>query len=295
MASPGDAQLRSGHRPLGQAPAQNDPTRSSRQRPPVKIALVHDSSEAGSETDTVDIFAIHGLDTKSPDTWIWKNDPKDPNGLGVNWLADKHMLPSRVGRSRIFTCDWPAELFETRDFVEHTFEELVRLLLDSILGCHVEGRPILFIASCLGGIILMKALSMATSRYESIKLDTRAIVFLATPFRGTAFQEVAKWAEPGLRAWAKSRGYRVTERLDFAKESDPELRELIHRFTQIIKKRNYEVSTIYETKLTNIYRKIPLVSRKRVVRHSFISWSTEITELLSVMNIHYHSIVPTCR
>lgn len=269
MAPPDDSQSQPGHQSPEQAPTQADSTRSSRTRPPVKINPVYRPSETESESDAVDIFAIHGLDTKSPDTWIWKDDPKNPNERGVNWLADKHMLPSRVGRSHIFTCDWPAELFETRDFAEHTFEELARLLLDSILGYHTKDRPIVFIASCLGGIILMKALDVATSRYLPIKIDTRAILFLATPFRGTAFEDVAKWAEFGLRAWAKSRGCRVTERLDLATTSVPELRELRHKFTQIIKEQNYEVSTIYETRYTNLYRKIPLFRpRKRLVRHN---------------------------
>lgn len=269
MAPLDDAQSRTGHRSLEHTPAQNDPARSSRQRPPVKLARVYpptqDESETGSETDTVDIFAIHGLDTKSPDTWIWKDNPKDPNEPGVNWLADKHMLPSRVGHSRIFTCDWPAELFETRDFAEHTFGELARLLLDSIFGCHKKDRPILFIASCLGGIILMKALDLATGRYHPIQLDTKAIIFLATPFRGTAFHDVAEWAEPSLKAWARIQGYRVTERLNLAKEGVPELMELRHKFTKIVKDRKYEVSTIYEMRYTNLYRGVRLFRPRNIL------------------------------
>ncbi|KAI1116608.1 hypothetical protein F5Y14DRAFT_48711 [Nemania sp. NC0429] len=265
MESLNDARPRIARQPLEQASSQHVQPPSSRQRPPVKITRVfppiQDEGDIGNEIDAVDIFAVHGLDTKSPDTWIWKDNPKDPQGPGVNWLADKHMLPSRVGHSRIFTCDWPAELFETRDFAEHTFGELARLLLDSILGCHKKDRPILFIASCLGGIILMKALDMATGRYDCVGVDTRAIIFLATPFGTTAYQEVTKWAWPGLKAWAWSQDRRVTQRLDFAKELVPELEELVRKFTQMIKKRDYEVSTLYEKRFTNLHRKVPLLGR----------------------------------
>ncbi|RYC53885.1 hypothetical protein CHU98_g12324 [Xylaria longipes] len=256
-----DAQPRIGHRSLEQAPARK---RRRLSRPPVRLQCVHTSSEdkskPRSEMEPIDIFAIHGLDTKSPETWIWKDNPSDSQEPGVNWLSDKCMLPSRVGPSRIFTCDWPAELFESLGFAEHTFEELARLLLEGILGHHEKQRPILFVASCLGGIILMKALNMADGPYLPIKLDTRAILFLSTPFRGTAFQEVAKWAEPGLRVWAWSQGRRVTERLDFAKESAPKVSELIREFTQILKEEHYEVSTFYEMGYTDLRRKIPYLS-----------------------------------
>ncbi|KAK4096674.1 hypothetical protein N658DRAFT_335672 [Parathielavia hyrcaniae] len=96
-----------------------------------------------NEADTnIDIIAIHGLDTKSPDTWTWV-DPSDPTNT-CNWLADPRMLPSRVGAARIFTCDWPADLLQPSGLVQKTIEE--------------ENRPVFFIASCLGGIVLAKAL-----------------------------------------------------------------------------------------------------------------------------------------
>lgn len=45
-----------------------------------------------SQTATkIDIIAIHGFDTKSPDTWIW-----DPRGAKVNWLEVSRILPTLV-------------------------------------------------------------------------------------------------------------------------------------------------------------------------------------------------------
>jgi hypothetical protein len=183
----------------------------------------------------------------------------------VNWLADKFMLPSRVGRARIFTCDWPADLYETSELVQKTIEEFARLLLAGIkyrplaAGDRARGedRPIFFIASCLGGIILSKALAMANSEYLSIKSATRAILFLATPFRGTSFQDVAGWAEPGLRAWASIRGQEVTKLLSYAKGSTFDLKEIVRNFTQLCKEQDYKVFTFYEKRGTDLYRKIP--------------------------------------
>ncbi|KAL7962938.1 peptidase C14 [Trichoderma compactum] len=115
----------------------------------VGLTQVHPFPGAGAETD-IDIIAIHGLDTKSPDTWVWKSKSPDED---VNWLASPHMLPERVGRARIFICNWPANLFEQPDLIQNKPEEFSRLLLAE--------RPIVFIASCLGGIVLIKALLTA--------------------------------------------------------------------------------------------------------------------------------------
>jgi hypothetical protein len=102
------------------------------------------------------------------------------------------MLPVLVGPARIFTCDWPASLFIDTSTIQMTITELARVLLLSIQSrrrADVD-RPILFIASCLGGVILIQALAIAAmqnSDYYSPWRATRGIVFLATPFRGTAF------------------------------------------------------------------------------------------------------------
>jgi hypothetical protein len=211
------------------------------------------------QTD-VDIIAIHGLDTKSPDTWTWRE-----NGNSINWLAHPDMLPKTAGKARIFTCDWPADLFEQSDLIPKTIQEFARLLLDGIKGRpsvtsgHAsDDRPILFIASCLGGIILMEALVMADHEYLSVRRSTRAIVFLATPFGDTSFQDVASWAEPGLKAWALIQGREVTKLLGSVKGPTFDLGELLRKFTQLYldPARPYRIMTFYELGKTNLYHKL---------------------------------------
>ncbi|KFY28765.1 hypothetical protein V491_00298, partial [Pseudogymnoascus sp. VKM F-3775] len=250
-------------------PAQNDSrpecaapdslAQSARQMKGVNLCQVYPSPENGVKTD-IDIIAIHGLDTKSPDTWIW-----EPKGARVNWLKDSGMLPKRFPTARIFTCDWPADLLEQPDFIPKTIEEFARLLLAGIKSrppvTHdspgKDDRPVVFIASCLGGIVLMKALVMASHEYHSVRRETCGIVFLATPFRGTSFQDVAKWAEPGLRAWASIRDKNVSNMLEHVK-STFELGELVRSFTALCKKNGLidHVFTFYETGKSSLPRKI---------------------------------------
>lgn len=234
----------------------------------VSLTQIHPSPDADADTD-IDIIAIHGLDTKSPDTWISKSCYPDED---VNWLACPRMLPERIGPARIFTCDWPADLLEQPDLIQKTADEFARLLLAGIKrrplptktgSAKGRDRPIVFIASCLGGIILIKALVIAghsSSEYTAVRRSTRGIVFLATPFRGTSFQDVANWAEPGLRAWASMRGQKVSNLLDDVKGSTFHLEELVRKFTQLCQDKDYpyQVFTFYETGLTSLHRKFPL-------------------------------------
>ncbi|GKT92454.1 peptidaseCc14 [Colletotrichum tofieldiae] len=225
----------------------------------VRVRQVHPIQ---SEETDIDIIAVHGLDTNSPGTWEDRSKGKPT----VNWLADEGMLPQEVSRARIFTCDWPADLFRDSNVQENTMDELARLLLEGILGRpraangQPNHQPILFIASCLGGIILMKALDMAYDKYRPIQEDTRGIVFLATPFHGTSFREVAGWAEPGLRAWASVRGQQATRLLDWVKSPIPCLTELRSRFAKLCRKEAYHVHVFYEKGHTDLSRKVPLLS-----------------------------------
>ncbi|KAF6803002.1 peptidase C14, partial [Colletotrichum musicola] len=233
----------------------------------VRLRQVNSFADNATPEKGIDIIAVHGLDTRSPETWEYKTQ----DGRKVNWLQDEHMLPVEVSNARIFTCDWPADLFGTLDAEEDTIHELALLLLAAVKGRppatndrpYRKDRPILFVASCLGGIILMKALVMASDEYLSVRNATRGIIFLATPFRGTSFQDVARWAEPGLRAWASVQGRRVTSLLDWVNSPTFKLTRLVSEFTQLCHSNNhqgYKVLTFYETRYTNLPAKVPLLS-----------------------------------
>ncbi|KAI9764403.1 MAG: hypothetical protein M1839_005897, partial [Geoglossum umbratile] len=236
-----------------------DPTPSPQRRAhlrqvyPTKDGPVED----GPSLD-IDIIAIHGLDTNSEKTWTWRG-----NGRKVNWLVHPDMLPSKVKRVRIFTYDWPADLMQPSDLVQKTQDEFATLLFEEILRTTRDhatsgGRPILFIASCLGGIILMKALVGAGPTYQSVRRATRGIVFLATPFRGTSFQDVAALAEPGLNAWAWIRGREVIKLLTIVKEPTFDLVQLVQDFTSLCQDKDYpcQVSTFYEKGKTSLPSKV---------------------------------------
>ncbi|GAW22188.1 hypothetical protein ANO14919_117230 [Xylariales sp. No.14919] len=255
----------------------DSPSRSPPQEKGVTLCQVHPRPGTSETPTDVDVIAIHGLDTDSPRTWTWihkeekgekgekEEEEEEEENKGVNWLQHPDMLPKLIPTARIFTCNWPADLFERPDLEQKMMEEFARLLLDSIQNRPPannedrarDKRPIVFIASCLGGIVLMKALDMATHNYDSVRLATHGIIFLATPFRGTSFEEVADWAEPGLRAWASIRNKNVSNLMQYVK-SNFELGETVQRFTTFCREQELDgyVSTFYETGKTSLPRQI---------------------------------------
>ncbi|KAK3947789.1 nacht nucleoside triphosphatase [Pseudoneurospora amorphoporcata] len=241
-----------GPAPSSPAKPASDSTRSTQRG--VHLNRVNKDNR---DTD-IDIIAIHGLDTQSPNTWTWE-DPRNPN-VKVNWLAD--LLPDDVEKARIFTLDWPADLLQPSGLVLKTDNEIVTLLINGIdtelwEENKTRDRPILFIASCLGGIILMRALKTAADDNSRLTTATRGIIFLATPFRGTSFQEVAHWADPGLTTWAFICGRTVNKLLDSVKGSTSDLERLVSEFTKLcLRHPHWLVFNFYELGRTSLWRKL---------------------------------------
>ncbi|KAH7628218.1 hypothetical protein B0T09DRAFT_290255, partial [Sordaria sp. MPI-SDFR-AT-0083] len=250
--------------PAGPGPAPSSPARlaSDSTRSTGQDVRLNQVNKDNGDT-VIDIIAIHGLDTKSPDMWTWR-DRRNPN-VSINWLAD--FLPVDVEKARIFTLDWPANLLQPSELVPKLHDQIVALLIDGInrellVKNKTRDRPILFIASCLGGIILMRALMTAANDKESencsrLTTATHGIIFLATPFRGTSFQEVAHWADPGLTAMALIRDRKVNKLLGSVKGSTSDLETLVSEFTHLcLQHPNWLVFNFYELGRTSLWRKI---------------------------------------
>lgn len=94
--------------------------------------------------------------------------------------------------------------------------------------------------------------------YYCIRAATRGIVFLATPFRGTSFQDVAAWAETVLKAKAALQGRAVSRLLENVKGSTFELEESVRRLTQLCQDQDSpcEVFAFYETRTTSLPHKV---------------------------------------
>ncbi|KAF6828818.1 peptidase C14 [Colletotrichum musicola] len=197
---------------------------------PTGIKLVKVPAISDTKAD-VDIIAIHGMDTDSTKTWTW--------------------IPKDGGPSA------PKSLEELARDLLATLEDHLRRHRPAT---DAPPRPILFIASCFGGILLLKTLVISSNNNTKLLETTAGVIFLATPFQGTSFEKVAKWAKPILGLWAVSRYREPTPLLRLVEDAAPEIDTLVRDFTHLCKDRipECQVFTFYELHNTNLLTRVKL-------------------------------------
>ncbi|KAI2468563.1 hypothetical protein F4781DRAFT_397638 [Annulohypoxylon bovei var. microspora] len=215
--------------------------------------------ENESNKKDVDIIAIHGLDTHSPKTWVaWLKDG-DPTSDEVNWLQDEKMLPSVVGNARIFTYDWNANF--DKDAEDQSLTGHAKVLLNKLhymRNKYKKRRPIIFVASCFGGLLLAKALHLAShihSKYLGILKSTSGIVFLGTPFRGSheSFYTATDLRLTVAISMAAETSGMLLKYLQSNHNEDDQLEELFQGFCEMVKQFHSKIETMcfYETHRTD--------------------------------------------
>ncbi|KAH8145939.1 uncharacterized protein LAJ45_10081 [Morchella importuna] len=131
----------------------------------------------------IDIVAIHGLNGHRERSWTADN--------GVNWLKD--LLPEKSPNARIFSYGYDSRTHGPVS-EQHLHDHGVALVSDLSLvrrSTQTEGRPIIFIAHSLGGIICKSALIHASLAnkdhlvaHKDIHLSTYGIMFFWDPHQG---------------------------------------------------------------------------------------------------------------
>ncbi|KAH6957864.1 hypothetical protein BKA56DRAFT_680749 [Ilyonectria sp. MPI-CAGE-AT-0026] len=225
--------------------------------------------EAATNLKEVDIVVIHGLGARSPDTWIaWKVDGDRHSG-DVNWLRDPDMLPSSMPTARILAYDWNADYDKGASsdiFLGHADAFLDRIHVDRSRRSRLH-TPVIFIASCFGGLLLAKALVRATEqshprreRNQQMLNSVIGLTFLGTPF-AASWEMGRKAAEMRLEAArlaAAEEGIQYsTELVSYLAPTTPDvpspLNELVQRFGEMVAHSDFKIPVVcfYETRHTN--------------------------------------------
>ncbi|KAI9691166.1 MAG: hypothetical protein M1822_008786 [Bathelium mastoideum] len=152
------------------------------------------SPEADVSATTIDVVAIHGLGAHPDDTWS-KN--------GVNWLSDQEMLPAVMPEARILRYGYESAWFGPDAMRQRVSTVAKRLLLtlrrkrkDSPL------RPLIFIAHCFGGLVVLQTLLDAKNdedEWPGLFKLTIGLVFFGTPFRGAEGLKQSEILEAALQ------------------------------------------------------------------------------------------------
>ncbi|KAK8070308.1 hypothetical protein PG994_006924 [Apiospora phragmitis] len=217
-----------------------------------------------NRTDCISVVAIHGLDTESPRTWIYEK-----NGTQVHWLRDSDMLPAAIPEARIYTYDWNAKVFDhapVQTLLGHADNLLGQVAAER--GQGNEARPLIFVASCFGGLVLAEAICRAAqegSPYREVLLATVGAVFLATPFAGTDAAQPASWLVTIKGIMGEDASDNLIQDLQ---RHHNQFIERVQRFAEIALSIMLPVRCFFETKKTDIYRRILPPSLARLRRGS---------------------------
>ncbi|KAG5760817.1 hypothetical protein H9Q72_011078 [Fusarium xylarioides] len=235
-------------RPLGVTQVYPDPTNTT-----------------ATKEKEIDIFVLHGLDARSDKTFVaWRVDGDKDSG-DVHWLSDEHMLPSQMPQARVLTYDWNANYDKTAS--KETMRAHADTLLERVHLNRVDLNrsqvPIIFIASCFGGVLLSAALVGALElQHPQMKLrrgifdSCIGIASLGTPFRGSwdfGTQVARRRIEAARRANPEENVQYSMELVQYLRKGTDDnpspLDDLIHRFDASMENAKFKIprAELYET------------------------------------------------
>lgn len=98
----------------------------------------------------VDIVAVHGLNGTARKTWT------DPASRTL-WLEDEDLLPASFPKARIMTYGYDSVLaFTSPAGLESFARDLLKRLRILRASAEARTRPLVFVAHCLGGLLVKK-------------------------------------------------------------------------------------------------------------------------------------------
>ncbi|KAF2126934.1 hypothetical protein P153DRAFT_265694, partial [Dothidotthia symphoricarpi CBS 119687] len=150
----------------------------------------------------VDIVAVHGIGAHPDDTWC-KNVGTAEDPRWVNWLDAEDMLPAVAPCARIMRYGYHSQWFGAGAMRQKVSTVAQRMLL-ALRRRRVDFpfRPLLFIAHCFGGLVVLKALldaQLDENDWPGIFASTTGLIFLGTPFRGAEGMSQVEMLEAARR------------------------------------------------------------------------------------------------
>ena len=136
-------------------------------------------SGCGNSSRIGDVVFVHGLDGDAKSTWHPKNAPSN---FFPKWLGEE--FPNIGVWSLGYDACSSGWKGGTMPLVDRATNVLARLE-----AAGIGHRPLIFIVHSLGGLVVKQLLNHAASyrksEWEEIALNTKAIMFLATPHSGS--------------------------------------------------------------------------------------------------------------
>ncbi|KAK5652116.1 hypothetical protein OQA88_10758 [Cercophora sp. LCS_1] len=203
------------------------------------LRLLYDPEDAGQGAPVIDLVLIHGLDGDLMKTWTHNN---------TMWPRD--LFPLHHPQTRVMTFGYNGNMYRNDSIAG--VRDNARALLSQLRsrrtkpGQGAQTTPIIFLAHCLGGLIVKQALCFANAepQYTTIAESTRVLLFFGTPHCGADKSQWRSVAE-GFSALESPRSKRGSSILSKAliRDSD-DLQEISEDFAQLTSR--YTIVTYYE-------------------------------------------------
>ncbi|KAK3990805.1 hypothetical protein QBC44DRAFT_394154 [Cladorrhinum sp. PSN332] len=149
------------------------------------LKVLHEPTRANSRSNTpaVDVVLVHGLDGDPIKTWT---EPVS----GVLW--PRELLPKKFANARVLSFGYNGDMYLNRS--KAGIRTNAESLLAQLKARRVDdpNRPIVFVAHCLGGLIVKQLLSFAAhddEKHGIIGTSTRGILFFGTPNNAVAKEQ----------------------------------------------------------------------------------------------------------
>ncbi|KAF1359452.1 hypothetical protein EJ07DRAFT_120324, partial [Lizonia empirigonia] len=125
--------------------------------------------------EPIDIVAVHGLGAHPDDSWC-KNVGTTDSPNWVNWLVEESMLPAVVPHARIMRYGYESQWFGEGAMRQKASTVAQRLLL-ALRRRRTEhpSRPMLFVAHCFGGLVMLAA---ARQEYQEDEVQPEVLRIL---------------------------------------------------------------------------------------------------------------------
>ncbi|KAK4171598.1 hypothetical protein QBC36DRAFT_391019 [Triangularia setosa] len=188
----------------------------------------------------LDLVLIHGLNGDPIETWRHQGSKK---------LWPQELLPDARPNTRVLSYGYNGDIYLNNSAAN--IRDMARSILSNLDTRRESNskRPIIFVAHCLGGLIIKQALCFARAepQFYDIGLSTKAVFFFGTPHSGADKKDWKRIAEnfSALSPSPRSRRRAMAPLVDAITTSAPKLGKLCDDFVELTER--YLIVTWYET------------------------------------------------
>ncbi|KAF5844167.1 hypothetical protein GGP41_002254, partial [Bipolaris sorokiniana] len=263
----------------------------------VGLRVLREAPAEAQNIDSLDsIVAVHGLGAHPDDSWC-KNAGTTEEPQWRNWLVEHDMLPAVAPSARIMRYGYESQWFgqeAMQQSVSTVAERLLRALKRErkVPMTDVPFRPLVFVAHCFGGLVVLKALLEAEQypkEWPGLFSSTTGLVFFGTPFRGAEGMNQVEMLEAARREHHDDQVQPAV--LEVLQPGNAYLQDLVDSFLRKMRGQanKTQVVCFFELKSSNVGNIVGKQDRIRFVvsQHAGCLDLSESTDKRSLSRTHF--------